>query len=1318
MNSRYSPSSAPYGVAKSVKFSIMSSDEIVDHSVVKVDSTDLFDKGVPKGNGLYDLRMGTIDKLFTCQTCNCDLINCHGHFGHIKLHKPMFNPSFIKSVYKILQCICMRCSKILVPNLEISSKKRQYAFKNAFDACKKISKCAVCEFYQPKWSFENYTIFCQFEEDGNVTKTPVFGSTTLQILRKISDVECSILGFDPVHAHPKNMIIVNLLVPPPVVRPTVMMDSNSRTQDDLTHKLLEIVKTNNILDKQTQPSVFEEHLQLLQYHINTYIDNELPGQPQSTQRTGRPIKSVSQRIRTKEGRVRGNLMGKRVDFSSRTVITAEPNIRLDELGVPVAIAKNMTISETVTSYNRDFLEKCVRNGDNKLSNETGAKFVIHNETQQTRDLRFVKIDHLQIGDVVERHLMDGDYVVFNRQPTLHKMSMMGHRVKVMSGETFRLNLSATTPYNADFDGDEMNMHVPCSIESRAEVKELMMVSKNIVSPQSNRPVMGIVQDALLACKLMTERDVFVDKPMLMNLIMKIPNQCEKPIPIPAILKPIPLWSGKQIFNILLPDKRWVETHSYSGWHDEDQELPWLSVSDTEVIIDKYGYYVAGILCKKTVGSASNGLIHKFWLHGGHIAACDFISHLQYIVNAWLNDTGFSVGVKDCVNPTEAQKKVDELINVSLDKVTELANRPNTTEGDINRLLNSARDNSGKFIHSTMSSKNNLYNMVSGGSKGSIINIAQIMACVGQQNINGQRIAYGYNGRTLPHFKKHDIGYESKGFVKNSYMKGLTPTEFYFHAMGGREGVIDTAIKTSETGYIQRRLVKAMEDISVGFDTIVRNSIGDILQFKYGEDGFDGSMLVSQKLPDGQTAHLPVDVKLLIKTIHGIKTKESDLGKCHVTTDKMNEFIETVPNRLLINSLKYHTRNVSWNPTQFEHFMNQITETIQYATVNPGEMVGTIAAQSLGQPITQMTLNTFHAAGISTKNMTLGVPRLKELINLTKNIKSPSMCLRLKQPLKNIHHFTGTKLETFVNEYEIYENLPFDDFEKQYIEFMDVSELNDTIQQTKHVAVLQVNVSNLKKYDMSMIKLTIMINKESDSVWCSSNFEISENPVIIIRLFANNTIDSFNDMNTFIVKILNQHIKGYKNVIESFENMDPHIIDTNGSDLSTLLCDPLVDFSKSYTNDILDMYSALGIEAARNALLNEIKNVIEFDGSYVNYRHLSVLVDTMTYKGNLMAITRHGINRTETGVLMRCSFEETINIITEAAIHAEDDHLNGVTENIIMGKVAKIGTGIVDILMKFTPEVDDTPNVEECETELQFHPSSPTRDTTWIKTYFP
>jgi len=1315
MNSRYSFSAAPAGVAKCIKFSILSSDEIAEHSVVKVDSTDLFDKGVPKGNGLYDLRMGTIDKSFTCQTCNCDLINCHGHFGHIKLHKPMFNPSFIKTIYKILQCICMRCSKILVPNLETKLKKRQNAFKFAFDTCKKVTKCAVCDISQPKWIFDNYAIFCQFEENGNVIKNQVYGSTVLQILRKISNTECSILGFDPIYAHPKNMIIVNLLVPPPVVRPSVMMDSNSRTQDDLTHKLIEIVKTNNVLDKQNQQSVYDEHLQLLQYHINTYIDNELPGQPQSTQRTGRPIKSISQRIRTKEGRVRGNLMGKRVDFSSRTVITAEPNIRLDELGVPIAIAKNMTISEVVTSYNKDFLERCVRNGVDNNCCEPGAKFVIHNETQKTKDLRFVKIDHLQIGDVVERHLMDGDYVVFNRQPTLHKMSMMGHRVKVMSGETFRLNLSATTPYNADFDGDEMNMHVPCSLESRAEVKELMMVSKNIVSPQSNRPVMGIVQDALLACRIMTERDVFVDTSMFMNLIMKIPNQCDKPIPIPAILKPIPLWSGKQIFNLLLPEKQWVETHSYSGWHDEDQELPWFSVSDTEVIIDKYGYYVAGIMCKKTVGPASNGLIHKFWLHGSHTAACDFISHLQYICNGWLNEVGFSVGVKDCVNRTEAQKKVDELINVSLDKVSELTKNSNTTEGDINKLLNSARDNSGKFIQSTMSSKNNLYNMVSGGSKGSIINIAQIMACVGQQNINGHRIAYGYTDRTLPHFKKHDIGYESKGFVKNSYMKGLTPTEFFFHAMGGREGVIDTAIKTSETGYIQRRLVKAMEDISVGFDTIVRNSIGDILQFKYGEDGFDGSMLVSQKLPDGQTVHLPVDVKLLMKTIHLMKTNETD----KVGVVELNTFIETIPNRLLITSLKHHTRNVSWNRTQFENFMNQINETLHYATVNPGEMVGTVAAQSLGQPITQMTLNTFHAAGISTKNVTLGVPRLKELINLTKIIKSPSMCIYLKQPLKNINHFTGTTIHTFVSDYEIYENLPFYDFEERYIDFMEIDELKDAIQQTKYVAILQVNISQLKKHNMSIIQLTMHINNESDSVWCSSNFEISENPMIVIRLFANNTLDSFNNINTFIMKILQDvHVKGYKNVIESYKNIDPHIIDTHGSDLSTLLCDPLVDFSKSYTNDILDMYSSLGIEAARKALLNEIKNVIEFDGSYVNYRHLSVLVDTMTYKGNLMAITRHGINRTETGVLMRCSFEETINIITEAAVHGEDDNLKGVTENIIMGKLAKIGTGIVDILMKLPPEVDETPNNEDSEIELAFCPSSPTRDTTFIKSYFP
>ena len=346
----------------------------------------------------------------------------------------------------------MRCSKIVfdVPD-NILKYNASHRLKVMLDKVKKQAKCVHCDFVQPKWIMDGVSINCAFENSERTN--PIDSKIVLNILRKIDEKTCQYLGVDFKYSHPKNMIIDVLMVPPPVVRPSVMMDSSARTQDDLTHKLIEIVKCNQQLEKQlalpnAQKHVIDEYINLLQFHVNTYIDNEIPGQPQATQRTGRPIKSIGQRIRTKEGRVRGNLMGKRVDFSARTVITADPNLRLDELGVPVAIATNMTFAEIVTPYNIDMLQKCVDIGPFPKDpiTQTGAKYVVRNEKQ--KDLRFVKDTVLEIGDTVHRFLKNGDYVVFNRQPTLHKMSMMGHRVKIMNHNTFRLNLSVTSPYNA------------------------------------------------------------------------------------------------------------------------------------------------------------------------------------------------------------------------------------------------------------------------------------------------------------------------------------------------------------------------------------------------------------------------------------------------------------------------------------------------------------------------------------------------------------------------------------------------------------------------------------------------------------------------------------------------------------------------------------------------------------------------------------------------------------------------------------------------------------------------------------------------------
>ena len=457
-------------------------------------------------------------------------------------------------------------------------------------------------------------------------------------------------------------------------------------------------------------------------------------------------------------------------------------------------------------------------------------------------------------------MRDGDLVIFNRQPTLHKMSMMGHRVKVLPWSTFRMNLSDTSPYNADFDGDEMNLHVPQSMETRAEVENIHITPRQIITPQSNKPVMGIVQDTLTAVRKMTKRDVFIDKEQMMNLLMFLPSWDGK-MPVPAILKPKPLWTGKQLFSLIIPGNvNCMRLHSTHPDEENNGPYHWISPGDTRVLIEN-GELVMGILCKKTLGTSEGSLMHICQLEVGHRLNGLFYGDIQTVVNNWLLLEGHSIGIGDTIADPATYQDILTTISQSKIEVNEVIQKAHqdkleptpgntlrqTFENMVNRILNDARDKTGGSAKRSLTEFNNFKVMVVAGSKGSDINVSQVIACVGQQNVEGKRIPFGFRKRTLPHFVKDDYGPESRGFVENSYLAGLTPSEFYFHAMGGREGLIDTAVKTAETGYIQRRLIKAMEACMVNYDGTVRNSVGQLIQLRYGEDGLAGEAVEFQQL---------------------------------------------------------------------------------------------------------------------------------------------------------------------------------------------------------------------------------------------------------------------------------------------------------------------------------------------------------------------------------------------------------------------------------------------------------------------------------------
>ncbi|TXG59862.1 hypothetical protein EZV62_014435 [Acer yangbiense] len=1239
-------------------------------------------------------------------------------------------------------------------------------------------------------------------------------------MKRISDEDCQLLGLNPKYARPDWMILQVLPIPPPPVRPSVMMDTSSRSEDDLTHQLAMIIRHNENLKRQERNGapahIISEFAQLLQFHIATYFDNELPGQPRATQRSGRPIKSICSRLKAKEGRIRGNLMGKRVDFSARTVITPDPTINIDQLGVPWSIALNLTYPETVTPYNIERLKELVEYGPHPPPGKTGAKYIIRDDGQRL-DLRYLKKSsdhHLELGYKVERHLNDGDFVLFNRQPSLHKMSIMGHRIKIMPYSTFRLNLSVTSPYNADFDGDEMNMHVPQSFETRAEVLELMMVPKCIVSPQANRPVMGIVQDTLLGCRKITKRDTFIEKDVFMNTLMWWEDFDGK-VPQPAILKPRPLWTGKQVFNLIIPKQ--INLMRTAAWHSEaDKGL--LTVGDTLIRIEK-GELLSGTLCKKTLGTSTGSLIHVIWEEVGPDAARKFLGHTQWLVNYWLLQNAFSIGIGDTIADAATMEKINETISVAKNEVKNLIRKaqekslepePGRTmmdsfENKVNQVLNKARDDAGSSAQKSLSESNNLKAMVTAGSKGSFINISQMTACVGQQNVEGKRIPYGFIDRTLPHFTKDDYGPESRGFVENSYLRGLTPQEFFFHAMGGREGLIDTAVKTSETGYIQRRLVKAMEDIMVKYDGTVRNSLGDVIQFLYGEDGMDAVWIETQTLDslkikksdfnktfrfemdqdnwnpnymlqefiddlktikelrdvfDAEVQKLeadryqlateiatsgdsswpmPVNLKRLIwnaqKTFKVDPRRPSDMHPMEVVEaiDKLQERLKVVPgddalsveaqkNATLFFNILLRSTFASKRVLQehrltreaFEWLIGEIESRFLQSLVAPGEMIGCVAAQSIGEPATQMTLNTFHYAGVSAKNVTLGVPRLREIINVAKKIKTPSLSVYLKNDVhstkeraKNVQcALEYTTLRSVTQATEVwYDPDPMStiieedvEFVKSYYEMPDEEIAPEKI--SPWLLRIELNREMMVDKKLSMAAIAEKINLEfDDDLTCIFNDDNAEKLILRIRIMNDEApkgelTDESAEDDVFLKKIESNMLtemalrgipdinkvfikKGKMNKFdenEGFKSVDEWMLDTEGVNLLAVLCHEEVDAKRTTSNHLIEIIEVLGIEAVRRALLDELRVVISFDGSYVNYRHLAILCDTMTYRGHLMAITRHGINRNDTGPMMRCSFEETVDILLDAAVYAESDYLRGVTENIMLGQLAPIGTG--------------------------------------------
>jgi len=1254
-------------VIDKITFGLLSPQEIRKLGVVEVRTADTYDEdGAPITSGLMDGHLGTLEPRQRCKTCGNTAIRCPGHFGYIELAVPIIHIEFTKIIHELLSATCRNCGRILLPTNRLSRIHQRLERIQSLlgtipdEIYKKIlleaksKECPHCGAPQYKITFEKPTKFSEELPEGGAQ--PLTPSMIRERLERIPDEDLELLRFNPKVARPEWMVLQVLPVPPVYVRPSITLESGIRSEDDLTHKLVDIIRINQRLKENMEAGaptlIIQDLSELLQYHVTTYFNNEASGIPPARHRSGRALKTLSQRLKGKEGRFRSNLSGKRVDFSARTVISPDPNLDINEVGVPLEVAKRLSVPEKVTEWNIEEMRNMVKNGP---ENYPGALYVVRPDGKRVR-LEFVvdrnKIaEALQPGFIVERHLKNGDIAIFNRQPSLHRMSIMAHYVRVLPYKTFRLHLCVCPPYNADFDGDEMNLHIPQSEEAQTEARLLMQVQDQILSPRFGGPIIGAIRDFITGAFLLTRQSTRLTAEEVYRLLSA--TGYDGPLPEPEVKSPEKLWTGKQIFSLFLP-KGFNYTLKSSICQNCVECKREACPHDAYVVI-KDGVLKSGVIDRKAIGAEqSESILHRIIKDYGTAAGREFLNKICKLLKLFLALRGFTYSYDELELPLNARRKMEKILQKHEEKIQELID--SYRKGTLQRLpgqsleesfeiyvmneLAQARDEAGKVADESFTLENAGIIMTRTGARGSSLNIGQMTACVGQQSVRGKRIMRGYLGRALPHFSVGDPSPKARGFVYASYTVGLDPIEFFFHAMGGREGLVDTAVRTQQSGYMQRRLINALEHLRIEYDGTVRNSSGDVIQFRYGEDGVDPA-----KSDHGKA----VNVSRLIDQIKIAVEGGKPASEKYIEEQLQEIAAEITPG--LVKELKNELVKARLPKEGIDQAIRLTVEHYKHALVEPGEAVGIVAAQSIGEPGTQMTLRTFHYAGVREQNVTLGLPRLIEIVDARRIPSTPIMTIYLdKQHRKSREKATEIAKNIINTSLSDVAKAIYDDPEKEQI-------------------IVELNTKALEERDLTQDELLNTLKQSNFTLSLKGN-----------KLFIKPKKSG--DRRKLLDKLPHHHIKGVHGIqrVLVAEEKGEWVIRTDGSHLPKVLETVGVDPTRTTTNHVHEIAKTLGIEAARNALINEAMNVLEEQGLDVDIRHVMLVADIMTFTGEIRQIGRHGISGEKASVLARAAFEITIPNIVEASIKGESEPLRGVTENVIVGQSIPIGTGLVELFM--------------------------------------
>jgi DNA-directed RNA polymerase subunit A' len=1130
-------------VIEEIEFSLFSPEQIRKMSTTKTTIPDTYDEdGYPISGGLADQRLGVIDPGLKCKSCGGRMKDCSGHFGHIELVRPVIHVGFARAIYILLKATCRHCGRVL-------------SSESSVEKIKRVPECPHCGDKQKQIKFVKPTSY--YEDDRRLLPNEV-----RERLERITDEDLKQLGLG---IRPEWMVLTVLLVSPVTMRPSITLETGERSEDDLTHKLVDILRINQRLEENIDAGapqlIIEDLWELLQYHVATYFDNETPGIPPARHRSGRQLKTLFQRLKGKEGRFRYNLSGKRVNFSARTVISPDPTLGINELGIPIDIAKELTIPVNVTAWNIDYVKDLIKNEPEKIN------YVIRLDGKRkkitTSNLEEI-LEGLQPGFIIERQLMDGDGVIFNRQPSLHRVSMMCHSVKVLPGKTFRFNVAVCKPYNADFDGDEMNIHVPQNEEALSEAEVLMKVQDQILSPRHGEPLIAPDQDQVAGLYVLSLEGVKFSRSEACGLLNAA-----------GIVAEVEgnFVSGRELFSHMIPG---------------DFEFEGTNKAFEEVKIRK-GKLVSGHVDSKV----SDALVKRIFLSHGSEAARKFIDAASRMSVHVITRYGLSLSLEDYRIEEEGRQQVWNLYREGRKKVRDLIVKyksgklerqpgktlKDTLEEQVMEEVEKIRDGCWKIVLKHIRKTNVELNgfqyshnpallMSRSGARGKLLNVVQMAALLGQQAVRGKRVRLGYKSRVLAHYRRGDLSDSAKGFVKSNYKEGLTPLEYFFHACGGRDAVVDKGVNPAKTGYMQRRLINALQDFIVQQDSSVRDAEGNVIQFQYGDDRKD----------------------------------------CNA---------------------------------------QQIAS---------GEPVGVVAAQSIGEPGTQMTLRTFHYAGVASLAQ-LGFTRLVEIVDARKSPKSPVMEIYLKKEYAKDYD----KVKVIAASIE-------------EINLQKLAEVREDFR--KNVVYVRISQNLLKEFKISEKEILEKIK------------EVTEYKKDGLTLTIKPKAENLRNMRKLINKIKDLHLRGIAGVSRAIliekqmkEGKSEWTIATEGSNLSEVLKIPEVDSTRTSTNDIVEISKVLGVEAARNSVIAEILKVLEAQELRVDLRHIMLIADAMTFKGAVKSIGRHGLAGEKKSVLARAAFEETAKHLLNACLFGESDTLKGVTENILIGQTIPVGTGKVKVVME-------------------------------------